>query len=70
MKYPNLLLPLAFVLVFSFSAMGQAKSKIVIPKLNDKYSELVSKAEAGDTDVDFREMRFALLDSKQYRLKA
>lgn len=48
---------------------GAQESKIVIPNLNDKYSEYVKKLEEGNTAIDFEDFRNSFLDSKQFNKK-
>lgn len=39
---------------------------IKVPTTHDKYAEQVAKAERGDKDVDYREMRFAYIERDSY----
>ncbi len=51
------------------TVQAQSVGKIKIPDLNDKYSKLIMKAETGYNTVDYRELRFAFIESKQYQYK-
>ena len=50
----------------AISLFGQAE--IVIPIFGDKYSEYVKKVEAGNTNIDYEDLRFSFIKSKQFRV--
>ena len=56
-----LLLVLNSVIIF-----GQKNVEVDIPKFNDKYCNYIKKLEAGETNIDYQDFRFSLLESKQF----
>lgn len=56
-----LLLVLNSVIIF-----GQKNVEVDIPKFDDKYCNYIKKLEAGETDIDYQDFRFSLLESKQF----
>ncbi len=50
----------------SVELFGQKNAQIDIPKFNDKYCDYIKKLEAGETDIDYQDFRFSLLESKQF----
>jgi hypothetical protein len=60
---------LCLALVNLFCANAQLQNNISIPAFNDKYCKLVEQAESGSKTVDFRDLRFAFLESEQYKYK-
>ena len=56
-----LLLVLNSVIIF-----GQKNVEVDIPKFDDKYCNYIKKLEAGETNIDYQDFRFSLLESKQF----
>jgi len=56
------------VLVLSHPAWAQDGSKVAVPGHNDKYSKLVEKLEAGQTNINYREFRESFLESEQFKV--
>ncbi|MVZ66131.1 DUF4919 domain-containing protein [Sphingobacterium sp. DK4209] len=57
-----------FIAVQLLIANAQDSTKITIPNFQDKYSEYVTKLEAGDTDIDYQDFRFSFIESEQFIL--
>jgi len=53
-------------LLIGVSAFGQTETKIIVPDLNDKYSNYVKQLEAGETDIDYQDFRFSFIESEQF----
>jgi Domain of unknown function (DUF4919) len=53
--------------VLSHAASAQNNSKVVVPAYNDKYSQLVKKLEAGNTTINYAELRENFLESEQFK---
>jgi hypothetical protein len=58
------------IAVFAISRpiCAQADSAVVVPAYNDKYSSLVKKLEAGQTNINYREFRESFLESEQFKV--
>jgi hypothetical protein len=59
---------IAFLVIFSisFSTFGQYETQIMVPDVNDKYSDYVRQLEAGETEIDFQDFRFSFIESEQF----
>ncbi len=59
---------LLFVLLVLNSVIifGQKNVEVNIPKFDDKYCNYIKKLEAGETNIDYQDFRFSLLESKQF----
>ena len=57
MKSKNALILIACFLTFAFSVAAQKDEKSVKGKNSDGYKELLSKLQAGDTNIDFKALR-------------
>jgi hypothetical protein len=55
------------MLVVSHKACPQNGSAVAIPPYDDKYSRLVRKLEAGQTDINYQELRGSVLESEQFK---
>jgi len=56
----------AFSFIIAYSASGQ--TDVIIPDFNDKYSGYVKKLESGDTNIDYQDFRFSLIESEQFKI--
>ena len=56
----------AAIFLFYVAINAQTNTKIAIPEFKDKYSEVVSKLESGDTTINFRDFRDSFIDSEQF----
>jgi hypothetical protein len=56
------------ILALSHAALAQNNSTVDIPRYDDRYSKLVQKLEAGQTNINYREFRESFLESKQFRI--
>jgi predicted DNA-binding protein (UPF0251 family) len=56
------------VFAISRPIWAQNGSGVVVPAYNDKYSSLVKKLEAGQTNISYREFRESLLESEQFKV--
>lgn len=60
----------AFILFISLcSRSAGAEDRIAIPKYKDKYTDMVTRLEHGDTTINFKTLRFAFLQSQQYSVR-
>jgi hypothetical protein len=66
----KVLLSCLAVLVLSPRLWAQNNSKVAVPGYNDKYSKLVEKLEAGQTNINYREFRESFLESEQFKVVA
>lgn len=41
---------------------------ITVPNFNDKYCDYVRTLESGQTDIDYQDFRFSLIESEQFKL--
>jgi hypothetical protein len=41
---------------------------ITIPNFDDKYADYVRKLESGETDIDYQDFRFSLIESEQFKI--
>ena len=53
--------------VTSVTVFGQTTS-IVVPKFDDKYSKYVQMLEDGEIDIDYKDFRYSLLESEQFKI--
>jgi hypothetical protein len=56
------------MLTFTHYALAQENPSVVVPSYKDKYSEFVTKLEAGETGINFREFRESFLESEQFKV--
>jgi hypothetical protein len=49
-------------------ALPQNSSAVAIPQYDDKYSKLVRKLEAGQTNINYRDLRESFVDSQQFKV--
>lgn len=56
------------ILLTSVSTIGQIENRIIIPDFKDKYSDYVRQLEAGETDIDYQDFRFSLIESEQFKI--
>ena len=52
----------------TFYSFGQTTSEVIIPNLNDKYSDFVKQLESGKTDINYREFRESYIESEQFKV--
>jgi hypothetical protein len=55
------------MLVLSHQALPQNSSTVAIPRYDDRYSKLVRKLEAGQTNINYQEFRESFLESEQFK---
>ncbi len=55
-------------LFMTFYSFGQTTSEVIIPNLNDKYSDFVKQLESGKTDINYREFRESYIESEQFKV--
>jgi len=58
---------LTFILT-TFYSFGQTTSEVIVPKFNDKYSNIVKQLEAGKTDINYTEFRESFIESEQFKV--
>jgi hypothetical protein len=56
------------VLVLSHRACAQYSSTVTLPRYDDKYSRLIKKLEAGQTNINYQEFRESFLESNQFKV--
>ena len=61
------LILLTFILT-SFYSFGQTTPEVIVPKFNDKYSNIVKQLEAGKTDINYTEFRESFIESEQFKI--
>lgn len=54
------------LILISAELFGQKNVEVDIPKFDDKYCNYIKKLEAGETNIDYQDFRFSLLESKQF----
>lgn len=59
-----------FVGALAGSAVAVERPEVTVPTFGDKYSLTVTKLEAGDTGIDYKEFRESFLASKQFQVAA
>ena len=59
---------LAILVVATRHAYPQDGAAVAIPRYNDKYSGLVKKLEAGQTNINYQEFRESFLESNQFKV--
>jgi hypothetical protein len=64
------LVTLTLTLTLSHAGSAQNGSAVAIPRYDDKYSTLVRQLEAGDTAINYRELRDSFLESTQFKVAA
>jgi len=57
-------------LTLCHAASSQNGSAVAIPRHDDKYSTLVRQLEAGNTTINYRELRDSFLESTQFKVAA
>lgn len=68
--HPKGLLFCIMMVVLSRTALPQDTATVAIPQHDDKYSKLVRKLEAGDTNIDYRELRNSFVESEHFKIAA
>ena len=67
---PNAVIPWLVMLALCQMALGQSGSTVAIPQADDKYSKLVRRLEAGETNINYREFRDSFIESEQFKIAA
>jgi Domain of unknown function (DUF4919) len=62
------LLSCIMMLALSNTGLTQNSSIVAIPNYSDKYSKLVRQLEAGETNINYRELRESFLNSEQFKI--
>jgi hypothetical protein len=55
------------VLLVSHTARAETSSSVAVPPYHDKYSKLVKQLEAGQTNINYSELRESFLESEQFK---
>lgn len=58
----------ALLVVAAHCAYAQSGPAVAIPHYDDKYSKLVKKLEAGQTNINYQEFRESFLESNQFKV--
>ncbi len=56
------------LLFYASSSFGQASAQIAVPNFDDRYSELVKMLEAGQTNINYQELRKSFIKSEQFKV--
>lgn len=49
---------------------AQPSAEVVVPPFKDKYSSYVAQLEAGHTEIDYRDFRYSLIESEQFKISS
>jgi hypothetical protein len=58
----------ALIIALLMISRGVFAQGIAVPQWGDRYSELVKKAESGDTNINFQQLRDSFLVSRQFKV--